>query len=117
MPIKYSKLSNYSVKKVLKCYCEDLNATQTAKICGVNRNIINLYYRVLREKIGLYQELINKGFKGEIELDESYFGGSGKGKGRRGRGTAKIPVSEYRREPMDKRVKIKYCININAVER
>lgn len=90
MPIRYRKLSNYRLKKVLKCFCEDLNATQTARITGINRNTINRYYRIFREKIGLYQESINKGFKGEIELDESYFGG--KGKGRRGRGTAKIPV-------------------------
>lgn len=90
MPIKYSKLSNYRLKKVLKCFCEDLNATQTAKITGINRNTINRYYRIFGEKIGLYQESINKGFKGEIELDESYFGG--KGKWRRGRGTAKNPV-------------------------
>ena len=38
----------------------------------------------------MYQESRNLGFRGEIELDESYFGG--KGKGRRARGTAKIPV-------------------------
>jgi len=36
----------------------------------------------------LYQGSINKGFKGEIGLDEIYFGG--KGKERRGRGRAQI---------------------------
>ena len=38
----------------------------------------------------LYHASINKDFQGEIELDESYFGG--KGKGLRGRGTAKTPM-------------------------
>jgi transposase len=90
MPIKYRKLSNYRLKKLLMCFCEDLTATQTSKVSGINRNTVNRYYRILREKIDAYQESINGGFRGEIELDESYFGG--KGKGRRGRGTAKIPV-------------------------
>ncbi len=90
MPIKYRKLSNYRLKKLLRCFCEDLTATQTAKVTAINRNTVNHYYHIFREKIALYQELVNRGFKGEVELDESYFGG--KGKGRRGRGTAKIPV-------------------------
>ena len=71
-------------------FCEDLTATQTTKVTGINRNTVNRYYRIFRDKIAAYQESINMGFKGEIELDESYFGG--KGKGKRGRGTAKIPV-------------------------
>ena len=90
MPIRYSKLSNYRLKKLLMYFCEDLTAGQTAKVTGINRNTGNRYYHIFREKIAAYQESINMGFKGEIELDESYFGG--KGKGRRGRGTAKIPV-------------------------
>ena len=88
--IKYSKLSNHQLKKILRCFCSDLTATQTSKILGLNRNTINRYYLLFRSKIVLYQDSINKEFKGEIELDESYFGG--RNKGRRGRGTAKIPV-------------------------
>jgi len=66
--IKYRKLSDYRFKKLLMCFCEDLT----------------------REKIASYQESIIQGFNGEIEIDESYFGP--KDVGRRGRGTAKIPV-------------------------
>lgn len=90
MLVKYGKLSDYRLKKLLRCFCEDLTATQSARVTGINRNTVNRYYRLFREKIASYQESMDKGFKGEIELDESYFGG--KGKGRRGRGTAKIPV-------------------------
>jgi transposase-like protein len=92
MWIRYSKLSNYRVKKVMICFCEDLTATQTAKLTGVNRNTINRYYRIFREKIAMYQEQQTQrhGFTGTVELDESYFGGENKG--RRGRGTAKTPV-------------------------
>ena len=74
----------------MRCFCEDLDATRASRIVDRNRNTINRYYIIFREKIAHYQESINKGFRGEIELDESYFGG--RGKGRRGRGTAKIPV-------------------------
>jgi len=88
--IKSSKLSDYRLKKLLRCFCEDLTATQTTRIIDINRNTVNRYYRLFRKKITAYQESISKAFKGEVELDESYFGG--RSKGRRGRGTAKTPV-------------------------
>ena len=92
MQIKYSKLSTYNMKKLLRCFCEDLTATQTANLMDINRNTVNRYYRLFREKIAAYQEQLaqQQGFAGEVELDESYFGG--KNKGKRGRGTAKTPV-------------------------
>ena len=88
MPVKYSKLSDYKKKNILRCFREGLKATQTSRLTGINRNIVNRYYKIFRQRILDYQE--NKRSKGEIELDESYFGG--KGKGKRGRGTMKIPV-------------------------
>ena len=88
--LKYAKISKRFQKKILKCFCEDLTATQTARILGLNRNTVNKYYQRFRLAIVLYQDSINKDFKGKVEIDESYFGG--RGKGRRGRGTAKIPV-------------------------
>ena len=90
MLVKHSKLSDYKVKKLSHCFCEDLNAKQTASLTGINRNTINRYYRIFRLKIALHQQLIGRSFIGEIELHESYFGG--KNKGERGRATDKIPV-------------------------
>ena len=91
MPVKYSKLSDYKKKNILRCFREDLTATQTSRLTGINRNTVNRYYKIFRQRISDYSENKIKGFKGEIELDESYFGG--KGKGKRGRGTImKIPV-------------------------
>jgi transposase len=88
--IRYKKISDYILRKVLRCFCEDLTATQTAKLTGVSRVTINRYYKLFRQAILQYQESINGPVKGEIELDESYFG---KGHNhRRGRGTDKIPV-------------------------
>lgn len=85
-----AKISKYRQRKILRCFCQDLTATQTAGLLGLNRNTVNRYYRVFREAIAKYEESMNNGVNGEVELDESYFGG--KHQGRRGRGTAKIPV-------------------------
>ena len=90
MHIKWAKLSDRRLRRILRCFCQDLTATQTANIAGINRNTVNRYYQLLRERIASYQESTNLEFRGSVELDESYFGG--KNKGRRGRGTAKIPV-------------------------
>lgn len=63
-----------------------------SELIEVNRNTAAYYYKRLREIIAhhLEQESLEV-FDGEIEVDESYFGGTRKGK--RGRGAAgKIPV-------------------------
>ncbi|MFT8819096.1 MAG: transposase [Komagataeibacter saccharivorans] len=57
----------------------------TAELIGVNRNTATLYYRKLREVIA--EQIAHEApVSGEIEVDESYFGGQRKGK--RGRGAA-----------------------------
>jgi len=85
-----AKISKYRQKKILQCFCEDLTASQTARLLGTNRNTVNRYFRLFRLAIVRYQESLNDGFSGEVELDESYFGRNRHG--RRGRGTDKIPV-------------------------
>lgn len=63
-----------------------------AELIDVNRKTAAYYYQRLREIIShqLEQESLEV-FEGEIEVDESYFGGTRKGK--RGRGArGKIPV-------------------------
>ena len=71
---KYCKLSQYKIKKIIYCFSQDLTAIQTANLLNINRNTINRYYRIFREKILAACEEEN-GFEGELELDESYFGG------------------------------------------
>ncbi len=68
--VKNKKISDFKLKKNLRCFSEDLTATQSSKITGINRNTVNRYYRIFRERIMLYQASINKDFQGEIELDE-----------------------------------------------
>ncbi len=96
MPIKYSKLSDYKIKKLIKCFCNDVDATKSADILGLNRNTVNRYFRILRELIYAKQMSDKKLFFGEVELDEAYFGAK-RLRGvnmpqKRGRGTWKQPV-------------------------
>ena len=56
-----------------------------ADLVGVNRNTATLFYRKLREIITEHMA-DESPFGGEVEIDESYFGGRRKGK--RGRGAA-----------------------------
>ena len=87
---KYSKVSPYRIKKILFYFSQDLTATQTASIIKISRVTINRFYKLFRQAIAAYCEKESI-FEGEIELDESYFGGRHKGK--RGRGSEnKIPV-------------------------
>ncbi len=96
MPIKYSKLSDYEIKKIVKCFCSDIDATKTAEILGYNRKTINRYFRIFREVIFRKQQGDLGLFFGEVELDEAYFGAR-RLRGinmpqKRGRGTWKQPV-------------------------
>ena len=63
-----------------------------AELIGVNRKSAAYYFHRLREIIAMHVEQeSNEILCGEIEVDESYFGG--KRKGKRGRGAAgKVPV-------------------------
>jgi transposase len=94
-----SRLTKPQRKKILECFAADLSATQTAQVVDVNRNTVNLWYQNFREQI--LEEIESsptKKLSGEIELDESYFGGPRKklhAKDRRTRGRGaenKVPV-------------------------
>lgn len=92
MTVKYAKLSNKKIKQILKYFCLELTAVQTAKMLGLNRNTIDRYYQIFREKITEYRDSNLQKLSGEIEIDESYFGSSRRGD-KRGRSTErKVPV-------------------------
>src|SRR5690606_30616960 len=85
-------LSYYKIKKIMRHFCEDITASKTAVLLGINRNTINRYYTLFRRKIAA--STMDRGglFCGEIECDESYFGAK-RIRGKRGRGAAgKTPV-------------------------
>jgi transposase len=67
------------------------SARTAAELVGVNRNTATLYFHKLRELVAAKLAQETPFLSGEVELDESYFGGARKGK--RGRGAAgKVPV-------------------------
>jgi|SRR6476469_6659879 len=94
--IKWSKLSNYQLKKIIQCFCLDIDATKTSLLLGFNRKTINRYFLIFRQAIFWYQCLEFEKLLGKVELDESYFGAKRlrgyHGKLKRGRGTLKQPV-------------------------
>ena len=90
--MKYSKLSDYQIKKILKSFSLELTAVQTARQLNLNRHTVDRYYELFREKIAAYEKEHLKQLSGNIEVDESYFGSRHSGD-KRGRGTPnKIPV-------------------------
>ena len=74
-----NKLSKYKQRKIIFCFSNELTAVQTSRLLTINRNTVNRYYRMLRERIAAFEEQQMKSFAGEVELDESYFGGYHKG--------------------------------------
>lgn len=90
MNTKRSKLTNKQKLKMMEHFVAGSTARTTADLVGVNKNTAQLFFHRLRILIAEKQN-INMIFAGEVEVDESYFGGRRKGK--RGRGAAgKIPV-------------------------
>ena len=93
---KKNGLSRYRQRKLVSLFCADLTATQAALVGGYNRNTVNRYYRIFRERIRAHQLGLREQFKGTVEVDESYFGATRRkgdpGVKRRGRGSEKQPV-------------------------
>jgi transposase-like protein len=89
--MKNKPLTKYKKRKIIDCFSLELTATQTADFLKINRNTINRYFMLTRKSIADYQKKTNPVFDGEVELDESYFGG--RHKGNIGRSVkSKIPV-------------------------
>lgn len=93
---KKNGLSAYRRKKVVEAFCADLTATQSAKVLGLNRNTVNRYFRIFRERIREHQTGLKDQFRGTVEVDESWFGAA-RPRGRLGphkvgRGPNKQPV-------------------------
>ena len=88
--MRKSRLNKKIQEKLIEHFVAGTTARTAAELAGVNKNTAAYYYHRLREII--YQKIeVDMPFFGEIEVDESYFGG--KRKGKRGRGAAgKVPV-------------------------
>ena len=91
---KYCYWTHFSERKfreIIRFFALDLEATKIAELTGISRNSINRIMKALRKRMAECCEQESP-FKGEIEVDESYFGAK-RVRGRRGRGAGgKTPV-------------------------
>jgi transposase len=89
--INRSRISEAKFREFLRYFTLDLEAQKIAILTHLNRNTVNRYLRLIRERIAEHCESESP-LKGEIEVDESYFGAR-RIKGKRGRGASgKTPV-------------------------
>ena len=90
--MRKSRLSVYKQDRLIEHFVSGSTARTAASLVGVNKSTAAYFYCRLREIIVLeIEQASHEIFDGEIEVDESYFGG--KRKGKRGRGAAgKVPV-------------------------
>ena len=83
--MRKSRLSQPKQQRLIELFISGSTARTAAALVDVNRNTAAYYFHRLRQLI--YQAVEDETlFSGEIEVDESYFGGRRKGK--RGRGAA-----------------------------
>ena len=67
MIVKSSKLSDFKIKKLVWCFCVDVEASKVGLIVKLNRNTVNRFNHLLEE--------FGRVITGEAECDEAYFGG------------------------------------------
>ena len=92
MSVSRCKLSKKKQSELLQFFAAEVTARTAADLAGINRRTAILFYHKVRQVIAVQLALqAEEMLGGEIELDESYFGGHRKGK--RGRGaTGKVIV-------------------------
>ncbi len=90
--MRKSRLSKRIQDRLMEHFVAGTTARCAAELLGLHRNSAAYYFQRLREIIAQQiEQESHEVFDGEIEVDESYFGGHRKGK--RGRGAAgKVPV-------------------------
>ena len=87
MRIRRCKLSKKQQESLLQFFAAEVTARTASDLLGINRRTAILFYHKIRQVIAAQLDLqAEEMLGGEIELDESYFGGARKGK--RGRGAA-----------------------------
>ena len=88
--IKNSKLTNRQINKLIDFFVLEVTANKAAGVLGINRHSAERIYNHIRIHLAIECDR-HSPFGGEVEIDESYFGGWRKGM--RGRGAAgKVPV-------------------------
>jgi transposase len=90
--MRKSRLTKDKQDRLIEHFVAGTTARCAASLVGINKTTAAYYYHRLREIIAYKIELESAPyFSGEIEVDESYFGGQRKGNRGRGAG-GKVPV-------------------------
>ena len=88
--VRKSRLSWHKQSRLIELFIAGSTARTAAHLVNVNKTTVSYYFLRLRKLIYNHCEALEM-FDGEVEVDESYFGGRRKGK--RGRGAlGKVPV-------------------------
>ena len=88
--MRKSRLSWYKQQRLIELFVAGVTTRTAASLVSVNVKTAIGYFQSLRTLIYEHSEHLEL-LEGEIEADESYFGGSRKGKRGRG-GGGKVPV-------------------------
>jgi transposase len=88
--MRKSRLSRYKQSQLIVLFVAGSTARTAASLVGVNKTTASFYFQRLRQLIYDKSEHLEM-LEGEVEADESYFGGTRKGKRGRGAG-GKTPV-------------------------
>lgn len=92
MGMRKSRLNKQKQRHLIEHFVAGTTARTAASLCDANRKTAVFYFDRLRKITVLELEQdANAVFAGEIEVDESYFGGKRKGKRERG-AAGKIPI-------------------------
>jgi len=71
--IKRSHISEAKFRDIVRYFSLDVNALKIESLTKLNRNTVNRYLCLIRERIVELCEQASP-FQGEVEVDESYFG-------------------------------------------
>ena len=82
-----SKITEAKFRQLIRLFAHDLDAQTIASLANLNRYTVNRYLTLIGARIAGFCES-QSALKGEIEVDEYYFGGK-RIKGKRGRGAYK----------------------------
>ena len=88
--MRKSRLSTGKQKRLIELFIAGSTARTAAALVDINKNTASYYFQRLRQLIYDHSQHLEM-FEGEVEADESYFGGRRKGKRGRGAG-GKVPV-------------------------
>ncbi|MBX2850547.1 MAG: IS1595 family transposase [Phycisphaeraceae bacterium] len=93
-----SRIAEKQFRRLIKAFAMDFTATDAAELTGLSLRSVNAIYLKIRQRIAEQCEAQSP-FRGEVEIDESYFGPKRvRGKRGRGAGGKTIVFGVFKRE-------------------